>query len=123
MQANIVTVTMPVLGRVTCNRAVIPQLRGAMQELQDAGLSRLIHSYLGCYVPRFVNRIPTAGISHHTWGVAFDCNIDGNGFGQPPHQDPRLVELLQRWGFTWGGDFVVPDGNHFEYRRPAAPAA
>jgi len=102
---------------------LIPQLRGAMQELQDEGLSKLIHSYLGCYVPRFVNRIPTAGISHHTWGVAFDCNIDGNGFGQPPHQDPRLVELLKRWGFTWGGDFVVPDGNHFEYRRPGVPAA
>jgi hypothetical protein len=123
VQEHIVTVSLPVLGRVTCNRALIPQLRGAMQELQDAGLSRLIHSYLGCYVPRFVNRIPTAGISHHTWGVAFDCNLAGNEFGQPPHQDPRLVELLKRWGFTWGGDFVVPDGNHFEYRRPPAPAA
>jgi hypothetical protein len=120
---HIVTVTLPILGRVTCNRALIPQLRGAMEDLQQAGLSRLIHTYLGCYVPRFINRIPTAGISHHTWGVAFDCNINGNAFGESPHQDPRLVETLRRWGFTWGGDFVVPDGNHFEYRRPATAAA
>jgi D-alanyl-D-alanine carboxypeptidase len=119
---HIVTVTLPILGQVTCNRALIPQLRGAMEDLRRAGLSGLIHTYLGCYVPRFINRIPTAGISHHTWGVAFDCNIDGNAFGEPPHQDPRLVETLRRWGFTWGGDFVVPDGNHFEYRRPAAAA-
>jgi hypothetical protein len=119
VHSHIVTTTVPVLGRVTCNRAIIPQLRGAMQELQADGLSRLIHSYEGCYVPRFVNRIPTASISHHTWGVAFDCNAGTNAFGTPPHQSRRLVSILRRWGFTWGGDFIVPDGNHFEYKRPA----
>jgi hypothetical protein len=120
VRSHIVSTTVPVLGRVTCNRAIIPQLRGAMQELQDAGLSHVIHAYNGCYVPRFVNRIPTASISHHTWGVAFDCNAATNAFGTPPHQSPRLVEILRRWGFTWGGDFIVPDGNHFEYKRPAS---
>jgi D-alanyl-D-alanine carboxypeptidase len=119
---HIVNATVPVLGRVTCNRSLIPQLRGAMQELADEGLGSLIHQFNGCYVPRFVNRVPTASISHHTWGIAFDCNADVNPFGARPDQDPRLVEILRRWGFTWGGDWVVPDGNHFEYRRPA-PAA
>jgi hypothetical protein len=37
-------------------------------------------------------------------------------------QDPALVALLARWGFLWGGTFIVPDGNHFEYRRPPATA-
>jgi hypothetical protein len=119
VRTHIVTTTVPVLGRVTCNRAIIPQLRGAMQELQDAGLSRLIHTFDGCYVPRLVNRVPTASISHHTWGVAFDCNAATNAFGTTPHQSPRLVAILRRWGFTWGGDWIVPDGNHFEYKRPA----
>jgi hypothetical protein len=123
VREHIVTTTVPVLGRITCNRGLIPQLRGAMRELRDGGESRLIDTYNGCYVPKFVNRDPTASVSHHTWGVAFDCNIDGNAFGSPPHQDPELVELMQRWGFMWGGDFVVPDGNHFEYRRPAAATA
>jgi D-alanyl-D-alanine carboxypeptidase-like protein len=124
MREHIVTATVPVLGRVTCNRALIPQLRGAMQELSDEGLASLIPTghYNGCYVPRFVNRVPTASISHHTWGIAFDCNADTNSYGAPPDQDPRLVEVLHRWGFTWGGDWVVPDGNHFEYRRPAITA-
>ena len=119
VREHIVTTTVPALGRVTCNRALIPQLRGAMRELRDEGLSRLIKENNGCYVPRFVNRVPTASISHHTWGIAFDCNFPGNAYGVQPNQDPRLVEILRRWGFTWGGDWVVPDGNHFEYRRPA----
>jgi hypothetical protein len=122
VREQIVTTTVPVLGRVTCNRALIPQLRGAMRELADEGLARLIRSYNGCYVPRFVNRVPTAAISHHTWGVAFDCNAEWNAFGTRPTQDARLVEILREWGFTWGGDWVVPDGNHFEYRRPGPVA-
>jgi hypothetical protein len=107
----------PLLGYVRCHRAILPQLRGAMQELRDAGLRSLIRSYHGCFVPKFVTRDPTALISHHTWGVAFDVNLVGNYYGQEPDQDDRLQETLARWGFLWGGDFVVPDGNHFEYRR------
>ena len=60
-------------------------------------------------------------LSHHTWGVAIDMNLVGNYYGDRPHQDRRLVATLERWGFLWGGDFVVPDGNHFEYHR--SPAA
>jgi hypothetical protein len=68
-------------------------------------------------VPRFINRDPSAMLSHHSWGIAFDTNLVGNYYGSAPHQDPRLVSILERWGFLWGGSFVVPDGNHFEYRR------
>ncbi|MGZ5298188.1 MAG: M15 family metallopeptidase [Actinomycetota bacterium] len=120
VRAHIVTVTVPLLGEVTCNRALIPQLRDAMSSLQRRGLGSLIDSYAGCFAPRFVNRDPTAMLSHHAWGIAFDCNFAGNAYGEVPHQDPRLVRTMERFGFIWGGTFIVPDGNHFEYRR--APA-
>lgn len=120
VRANIVTTTVPLLGRVTCNRALVPQLRDAMTALERRGLGELIESYAGCFAPKFVNRDPTAMLSHHAWGIAFDCNFPGNAYGEPPDQDPRLVRTMQRWGFIWGGSFIVPDGNHFEYRR--APA-
>lgn len=123
VRAHIVTTTVPVLGRVTCNRALIPQLRGAMREVQADGLTPAVHAYDGCFVPRFINRIPTAAISHHSWGVAFDCNATTNPFGAPPRQNPRFVAVMQRWGFIWGGTFIVPDGNHFEYRRAPEPGA
>ena len=118
--ANIQTANLPVLGRVSCNRRLIPQLRKAMQDLVAQGLASSIHSYSGCFSARFVESQPTAAISHHAWGIAIDVNADTNRFGTPPNQDPRLVQLMARWGFTWGGDWIVPDGMHFEYiGRPA----
>jgi hypothetical protein len=117
---NIVTVELPLLGRVTCNRILVPQLRSAMEAMVARGLGSLIHTFHGCFAPKFVNRDPGAMISHHSWGMAFDVNLAGNLYGDPPHQDPRLVRTLARWGFIWGGSFVVPDGNHFEYRRSPA---
>jgi hypothetical protein len=124
VREHIETATVPVLGSVTCNRGLIPQLRGAMTALERKGLASTVHAYNGCYAPKFVNRNPTNLISHHAWGIAFDCNADVNPYGATPHQDPRLVRVLERWGFIWGGGFAVPDGNHFEYRRaPLASSA
>lgn len=120
-RTHLITTRIPLVGQVTCHRGIVPQLRGAMAELRSAGLGRLIRSFNGCFVPRFISRDPTAMLSHHTWGIAIDMNLAfGNYYGDPPHQDPRLVGTLERWGFMWGGIFVVPDGNHFEYHRSPA---
>jgi D-alanyl-D-alanine carboxypeptidase len=117
-RTHLVRTRIPLLGPVWCHRGIVPQLRGAMQELREAGLGHQIRSFHGCFVPRFISRDPTALLSHHSWGVAFDLNLPGNYYGQEPHQPRLLWKTLRRWGFLWGGTFVVPDGNHFEYRRP-----
>jgi len=116
---HIVVASVPVLGRVQCNRALIPQLRGALGEVEREGLSQLLPTgdYAGCYSARFLNRNPEAGISHHAWGVALDVNVSKNPYGETPHQDPRVVAIFERWGFTWGGDWILPDGMHFEFVR------
>jgi hypothetical protein len=121
---NIRVATVPILGRVQCNRALIPQLRGALSELEAEGLGHLLDpgDYGGCYSARFLNRIPEAGISHHTWGLAIDINVSTNQFGRVPHQDPRVVAAFERWGFTWGGHWLLPDGMHFEFVRFASGA-
>ena len=120
VRTHIVTQHVPILGDVTCNVALFPQIRGVMQELVDEGLEGTITSFSGCFAARNVNRIPTAGISHHSWGIALDINVPQNLFGHTPDQDPRLVAVFERWGFVWGGTFIQPDGMHFEYRRPPA---
>jgi hypothetical protein len=115
--ANLVTREVPLLGSVTCHRRLMPQLVGALQELASTGggPEAVGSGYEGCYVPRFINRDPTRALSYHSWGVAIDINAERNPFGAPPDQDPRLVEVMERWGFSWGGRWEVPDGMHFEW--------
>jgi D-alanyl-D-alanine carboxypeptidase len=116
-QTHIATERMPILGDVTCNVALFPQLRAALRTLVRRGLQHTITSYSGCYARRFANRDPSQAISHHTWAIAVDVNVPQNPYGATPHQDPRLVRVFERSGFIWGGRFVRPDGMHFEYRR------
>lgn len=120
VQANIVTRTVPILGSVTCNKLMFPQLIGALTELQQEGLSSLINAteyqqHQGnCYQPRFVDSDPSRGISYHAWGIAIDLNRVQNPEGGANHQDPRLIMAFEQWGFRWGGVFYPPDPMHFE---------
>ncbi|MGB7859907.1 MAG: M15 family metallopeptidase, partial [Acidimicrobiia bacterium] len=117
-RANIVTVDVPLLGSVTCHRNLLPALSGAMEELIDRNLSFLIRpaEFAGCFNPRFIaNR---RSISRHAWGAAVDINMGSNPEGVESAQDPRLIEVMERWGFTSGHDWLIPDPGHFEYLRP-----
>src|SRR6266545_208327 len=123
---HIVTAAVPILGRVTCNRAIIPQLRGALAEVVRRGLAHLVNpaDYAGCYAARVIAGDPGPSLAHHAWGSAIDLNATANPQGAPPHQDPRLVSVFERWGFTWGGRWLVPDAMHFELLRlqPSRPS-
>jgi hypothetical protein len=112
--ANIVRARVPVLGWVTCHRLMVPQLRRALAEVEAAGLGGLIHSYDGCYVPRFIERDPSHPVSLHTWGIAIDLDASTNGRGGRGTMDPRIVNAFKRWGFRWGGDWTYTDPMHFE---------
>ena len=121
---NIRTEVVPVMGRVTCHRLMLPQLRGALQEVQDAGLAGTLTTYDGCYVPRFIERNPERSISLHTWGIAIDMDAATNYRGIEGTMDRRVVEIFKRWGFAWGGDWRYTDPMHFELQtiltRPRA---
>lgn len=111
---NIRTVTLPIVGRVTCHRLMIPQLRGALQDVADAGLASSLSTYDGCYVPRFIERNPENSISLHTWGIAIDMDASTNYRGIQGTMHPEVVTIFKRWGFRWGGDWKHTDPMHFE---------
>ena len=114
VRENIVSATVPVIGRVTCHRLMIPQLRAALAEVKAAGLGHLLRTYDGCYVPRFIESDPSHAISLHTWGIAVDFDAATNGRGGRGTMDPRIVAIFKRWGFRWGGDWSYTDPMHFE---------
>ena len=122
-EAHLETAEVPLLGTVRCHRAILPALEGALAELEREHLAHTLDpdGYAGCHAPRLTTT--RQSVSRHAWGIAFDINVHDNPAGQESAQDPRLVEVFERWGFTWGGPWLIPDPAHFEYLRPPAPDA
>ncbi len=114
VRENIRTETVPIMGTVTCHRLMLPQLRGALQEVVDRGLESSLKHYDGCYVPRFIERNPENSISLHTWGIAIDMDASTNYRGIRGTMNPEVVNIFKRWGFRWGGDWHYTDPMHFE---------
>jgi hypothetical protein len=113
------TETVPILGQVTCNKGMLPQLRGALTEIVQLGLESSIHpdEYAGCYYPRYIGRDASNGLSLHSWGIAVDLNVPGNQRGTVGEMDRRVVAIFKKWGFAWGGDWNYTDPMHFEMDR------
>jgi len=116
--ANIATAPVPILGTVTCHRDVIPALAGALTELEQSGLAALVDpaGYQGCYIASIIPG--SGGVSRHSWGIAIDVNFLPNPSGLPSYADPRLEEVMERWGFVAGSRVLGTDPGHFEYVRP-----
>ncbi len=114
VRARIMTDTVPLLGRVTCNKAIFPQLRAALTEIAQRGLGDEIHpeEYAGCYYPRFI--AGSTKLSNHSFGTALDLNTPGNQRGTVGEMDRTVVAIFKKWGFGWGGDWRYTDPMHFE---------
>ena len=123
VNAYIRTEEVPLLGRVTCNKAYLPQLRAALTEIVRSGLSSAIHpdEYAGCYYPRYIVRSSANGLSLHSWGIAVDLNVPGNQRGTVGEMDRRVVAIMKKWGMAWGGDWNYTDPMHFEMNRVVRP--
>jgi hypothetical protein len=109
----------PLLGTVTCNKGMLPQLRAALTEIVQQGLADKIHpdEYAGCYYPRFIANDPSKGLSLHSWGIAVDLNVPGNQRGTVGEMDRQVVAIFKKWGFAWGGDWNYTDPMHFEMAK------
>ena len=119
--SHIATETVPILGVVTCNSLMFPQLRAALAEVQSRGLADKIHpeQYAGCYYPRFIAGSTT--LSNHAFGLALDLNVPGNQRGTAGEMDREVVAIFKKWGFGWGGDWRWTDPMHFEMNRLVQP--
>ena len=123
VSSHITTEVVPILGAVTCNKLIFPQLRAALQEVQALGLADKIHpsQYAGCYYPRFI--AGTTTLSNHAYGLALDINAVENGRGTAGEIDRGVVAVFKRWGFAWGGDWHYTDPMHFEMSQAVSPSS
>ncbi|GGF47628.1 hypothetical protein GCM10011519_22090 [Marmoricola endophyticus] len=111
------TEEVPILGRVTCNKVMLPELRAALTEVVQRGLADKIHpgEYAGCFVPKFI--AGTSQLSFHSFGTALDMNVPGNQRGTVGEMDRTVVAIFKKWGFAWGGDWSYTDPMHFELHK------
>jgi hypothetical protein len=104
---------------VRCHKLIANQLIGLFQALEDRGLMKYILTWDGMFYPRFI-RGYYGKLSNHSWGTAFDINVEWNGMGTTPALVGEkgsvrlLVETALDFGFYWGGWFDRKDGMHFE---------
>jgi len=118
---NIVIERMPVIGNVRCHRAIMDDLRGAVEAIVDAGLEEWLapRRFGGCFHPRRIG-FGRENLSRHAWGIAIDLNVDFAVPGAGPVPPDAFIEIMGRHGFRWGGDFATPDNHHFEWVGDAA---
>jgi len=132
---NITRVTIPQLrglphygnggfsGRFECHKKVAEPLVQAFEAVEQQGLTELLRFWGGCWVPRHKSWNPNRSLSSHSWAIAFDINVQWNGYDAEPTPVGRegsvieLVPIFESFGFAWGGYFSTKDGMHFEYCR------
>jgi hypothetical protein len=121
VRSHIETRAVPILGTVTCNKFIFPQLEAALRDIQAQGLADEIHpeEYAGCYYPRFI--AGSTKLSNHSFGTALDLNVPGNLRGTVGEMDRGVVAIFKKWGFGWGGDWNYTDPMHFEVVQIVRP--
>lgn len=114
VESHIATKTVPILGEVTCNKYLFPQLEAALNDVIASGLQDEINpdEFAGCYYPRFI--AGSTKLSNHSFGLALDLNVPGNQRGTVGEMDRGVVAIFKHWGFGWGGDWGYTDPMHFE---------
>jgi hypothetical protein len=109
--------------RAMCNNTIKADLNAALQEVVDSGLGGGIdagntNSYGGCSSgqARLARITQSLGsVSRHSWGQPIDMNTTANCQGCVPKMDCRIVRIFRKHNFAWGGNFLTPDGMHFEW--------
>jgi hypothetical protein len=106
--------------RIYCNKSLAKPLMCVIHRMAESKL--YFRSWDGCYnirARRGVKRkagdaILTRNYSLHSWGVAVDINARSPLRPRDNEEDFRIIQIMEAYGFIWGGNFSKPDYMHFE---------
>lgn len=120
IEAHIESRALPVLGSVTCHTKALGLLERAMAALQEQGLESTVSQVGDCYEPNVDPTDPSGVLTSRDFGASIDLNKADNpagGQSTDKTQPPKLVQVMAKAGFGWGGTDAWPQGSLFRYRR------
>lgn len=100
--------------RMRVHRVLVTTFEKTFQDLADNGLWQHIHEYGGAFAFR-LQRGSGSKVSLHAFGAAVDLNPRTNPLGHHGDMPRTVVEVFERRGFVWGGNFGRPDSMHFQF--------
>jgi hypothetical protein len=106
---NLIVVDLDLVGKHTVHKAIAGDFKNIFHELKLLELPTTRPAFRGpihwdgCFVPRHKSWNPKRNLSIHSWACAVDLNAAENPMGVKGKMDPRIVEVFERYGWTWGG--------------------
>lgn len=97
--------------KVWCHKAMHSFLDKALNNLSSRNLLADLKEYGGCHAIRATRG--TTNWSAHSWALAIDINMTGNGLGETPKMSAAFAKCFTDAGFGWGGNYSRKDGMHF----------
>lgn len=107
--------------KLTVNKVMAFPLMLAFAEIQYENLRNPWRAWLpktvGTWCVRFTSSNPKKRIlSTHSWAMALDIDVAQNKVNTDGNIPIWVVELMERWGFIWGGRWPnYKDPMHFQY--------
>jgi hypothetical protein len=104
---NIVTIEVPGVGKLRVHRLIAAALSTALVEVAPAGRAPAV-----AFAPQLISA--GLGLSRHTWGI-------GLSLPTTPGDRSRTIARLAAAGFAWGGLWLNPSPDYYEWVGAAAP--
>ena len=118
VRRHIVSRRVPILGSVSCHRAMVPHLRAAMRELARRGLTRPRRPWrLRGLLRAAEDPAARPAVAARVGPGGRPQRLRATRSAAARARTARLVRVMEKHGFTWGGRWPTrPDPMHFEYR-------
>ena len=101
--------------KIFINKKFKPVLKQALLNLIERRYTCELKTWDGVFVIR--KQTASASLSTHSWAVSVDVNAEENGYGMIPKLSEGFVKCFTDAGCDWGGDWLIPDGMHFQMKK------
>lgn len=99
--------------RFQCHVEIKDHFEWVINALHEDGVGEELRFYGGGF--NFRPQRGSAKLSTHVFICAWDFNPEENPLGSEGVMNPRIVQIFEANGFTWGGRWRRPDPMHFQF--------